>query len=185
MIVVVYGSSTNNTKDAATLIAETLRSKTTLPVDLIDVAILKRDLRPLLAYWVWIIGCPTWNIGELQDDWYDAFPQFDQLDLHGTIVALFGFGDQQGYPDTFQDALGLIGRKVRERGATIIGRWPTAGYDFYHSLGVEDGMFFGLALDYENEDDKTTDRIQTWVNQLLDELVPRFEQAPSGGAIAG
>lgn len=185
MIAVVYGSSTNNTKDAATLIAETLRAKTTLPVDLIDVATLKRDLRPLLAYWIWIIGCPTWNIGELQDDWYDAFPQLDQLDLHGTIVALFGFGDQQGYPDTFQDALGIIGRKVRERGATIIGQWPTAGYDFYHSLGVENGKFFGLALDYENEDELTAPRIHTWIDQLLKELIPYAERAASSGAAAG
>lgn len=170
MIAVVYGSSTDNTKGAASLIANMLRAKTTVPVDLIDVATVKRDLRPLLRYWVWIIGCPTWNIGELQDDWYDAFPLLDQLDLQGTIVALFGFGDQQGYPDTFQDALGILGRKVRERGATIIGRWPIDGYDFFHSLGVEDGMFFGLALDYENEDEKTIGRLQAWVDQLLSEL---------------
>ena len=170
MIAVVYGSSTDNTRDAAEAIAAALRERCDAPVNLLDVATLKRDLSPLLRYDTLVLGCPTWNIGELQDDWYDAFPLLERLDWSGKRVALFGCGDQQGYPDSFQDALGIIGRAVRERGATIVGWWPVAGYDFYESLGVEDKHFFGLALDHDNEAQLTAGRIARWVVQLAAEL---------------
>jgi len=177
MIAIVYGSSTDNTKDAAYMIAASLRMRTPTPIEVIDAVTIKDDLRALLAYRTLLIGCSTWNIGELQDDWYDAFPQLEQLDFTGITVALFGFGDQQGYPDTFQDALGILGRCLCERGATIVGRWPTAGYDFYESVGVEDDLFFGLALDYENEANQTTPRIRAWVDQLVTELALEPEHA--------
>jgi flavodoxin I len=170
MIAIVYGSSTENTKDAAERIAEQLRARVDVPITLIDVATIKRDLRPLLGYRALIVGCPTWNVGELQDDWADALPHLAGLELTGVPVALFGCGDQQVYPDSFQDALGIIGRALRERGATLVGRWSAAGYDFYESLGVEDGAFLGLALDHENEAELTGPRIQAWVTQLADEL---------------
>ncbi len=122
MIAIVYGSSTDATRDAANRIAARLRKQISTPIEIIDVADIKEDLSSLAAYPILLLGCPTWNIGELQDDWYDAFPQLDSLDLSGTTVALFGCGDQQGYPDNFQDALGILGRKVLERGAVIVGR---------------------------------------------------------------
>ncbi|MCS6880300.1 MAG: flavodoxin [Oscillochloridaceae bacterium] len=172
MIAIVYGSSTDNTRGAALDIADTLRKQVSTPIDVFDVAAIKEDLRPLLNYRVLLLGCPTWNVGELQDDWYDAFPQLDDLDFEGITAALFGCGDQRDYPDNFQDALGILGRKLRERGATIIGRWPTDGYDFYESAGVEDGMFFGLALDEINQTELSGERIRTWVTQIVAELNP-------------
>jgi flavodoxin I len=177
MIALVYGSSTDNTRGAALKIANALRKQISTPVDVFDVATVKQDLHPLLDYRVLLLGCPTWNVGELQDDWYDAFPQLDELDFQGVTVALFGCGDQRDYPDNFQDALGILGRKLRERGATIIGRWPTDGYDFYESLGVEDGLFFGLALDENNEPELSDERIRTWVSQLVAELSPTLLEA--------
>lgn len=170
MIAIVYGSSTDATRDAANRIAARLGKQISAPIEIIDVATIKDDLSSLTSYPILLLGCPTWNIGELQDDWYDAFPQLDNLDLSGKTVALFGCGDQQGYPDNFQDALGILGRKVLERGAVIVGRWPTEGYDFFESQGVEDGKFFGLALDDMNEPRLTDTRIDGWVNLLLGEL---------------
>jgi flavodoxin I len=172
MIAIVYGSSTDNTRGAALDIAEVLRKQISTPIEVFDVATIKANLHALLNYRVLLLGCPTWNVGELQDDWYDAFPQLDGLDFQGVTVALFGCGDQRDYPDNFQDALGILGRKLLERGATIIGRWPADGYDFYESLGVEDGLFFGLALDENNEPELSATRIRTWVTQLVAELSP-------------
>ncbi|NTW02673.1 MAG: flavodoxin [Oscillochloris sp.] len=170
MIAVVYGSSTENTKEVAQTITTALRQRVSLQVDLIDVATIKKDLTSLLNYQVLLLGCPTWNIGELQDDWYDAFPLLDTLDLSDTFVALFGCGDQHNFPDNFQDAIGILGIKARERGATLIGRWPTDGYDFDESQAVEEGVFIGLALDEDNQSDLTPSRIQSWVEQLVCEL---------------
>ncbi|NCC31658.1 MAG: flavodoxin [Chloroflexia bacterium] len=172
MIAIVYGSSTDNTRGAALTIADVMRTQINAPLDVFDVATIKENLSTLLRYRVLLLGCPTWNVGELQDDWYDAFPYLDTVDFQDITVALFGCGDQRDYPDHFQDALGILGRKLRERGATIIGRWPIDGYDFYDSVGVEDGLFFGLALDEINEPELSAGRIRTWVAQLVAELNP-------------
>ena len=92
------------------------------------------------------------------------------LRLDGKPVALFGSGDAFCYPDTFQDAMGILGNDMRQRGARLIGRWPTDGYTFNTSRGVEDGMFLGLALDTDDSWTLTRSRIATWSAQLLAEL---------------
>jgi hypothetical protein len=35
---------------------------------------------------------------------------------------------------------------------------------------VEDGMFMGLALDDENESERTPEKISAWIWQLIDEF---------------
>ncbi len=117
-----------------------------------------------------ILGCPTWYVGDLQDDWDAHFKELDALDLTGKQVALFGTGDQVCYSDTFGDALGILGSKCRERSAQIVGWWPTKGYDFSESKGVEDGLFFGLALDDDTQHRLSGARIQAWVAQLAAEF---------------
>jgi len=77
--------------------------------------------------------------------------RLDELDLTGKKVALYGLGDQVGYPEWFLDAMGYLHSKLLERGATAVGYWPTDGYEFEGSKALtEDGsQFVGLALDYE------------------------------------
>lgn len=43
-----------------------------------------------------IFSVPTYNIGELQDDWYLSYDKLDTLALLGCRVAIFGLGDQYG-----------------------------------------------------------------------------------------
>jgi flavodoxin I len=117
-----------------------------------------------------IIGCPTWNIGQLQEDWDVVHNQLDSLDFSGQKIAIFGLGDQYDYPDNFCDAIGILGRKFIEQGAELVGYTSTDGYQFSYSLGVEDGMFMGLALDEMNESERTPERLSDWVWQLVDEF---------------
>lgn len=162
-----YGSSTGNTEQAARQIQQAFDALQPGMVTMIDV--MSKDLSRMPTFATLIIGVPTWDIGELQSDWDDCLPQFDELDLHGTQVALFGLGDESGYPDTYQDAIGILARKARERGAEIVGRWPTDGYDFDASLAVEDGQFLGLALDDDTAPELTSGRITQWVQQVAAE----------------
>ena len=53
------------------------------------------------------------------------------------------------------------------RGAELVGFTDASGYQYDHSLAVEDGVFLGLALDDDNEADQTEDRIRDWVLQLM------------------
>ena len=84
---------------------------------------------------------------------------------------MFGAGDQEGYANSFQDALGILGRELRARGAKIVGQWATDGYTFSESQDLDDnGKFFALALDYDNQDKLTNPRIETWVQQIIAEM---------------
>lgn len=124
----------------------------------------------MLEYDTLIIGCPTWNVGQLQEDWDVVYDRLDDLDFSGKRIAIFGLGDQYDYPDNFCDAIGILGRKFIERGAELVGYTATDGYQFSYSLGVEDGMFMGLALDEMNEPERTPERLSEWIWQLVDEF---------------
>jgi flavodoxin I len=124
----------------------------------------------LADYSTLIIGCPTWNIGEMQSDWEGLYEELDEVDFNGKTVAYFGPGDQVGYADNFQDAMGILEEKISSLGAKTIGHWPTDGYDFTESRAVKNGKFVGLALDEDNQSDLTDQRIKAWTTQLKLEL---------------
>ena len=118
-----------------------------------------------------IIGCPTWDIGELQSDWSGFYSEeLDNVKFTGKKVAYFGTGDQIGYADNFQDAMGILEEKITGLGGTTIGSWSTEGYDHEDSKAVKDGKFVGLALDDDNQSELTDGRIKEWVKQLKTEF---------------
>lgn len=119
-----------------------------------------------------IMGIPTWDYGELQEDWEDIWDELDDLKLKGKKVALYGLGDQIGYPEWFLDAMGYLHKKLKDRDATFVGYWKNEGYDFEKSqaLTKDSSKFVGLALDDENEFDKTQERIDAWCNQIMYEF---------------
>jgi flavodoxin I len=131
----------------------------------------KVELTDFEGYNYIIIGYPTWNVGELQSDWEDFYDQLDNIDFSGKKVAYFGEGDQVGYPDTFQDAMGILEEKVSELGGETVGYWSTDGYEFTDSKALRDGKFVGLALDEDNQSELTNERIKAWVFQLQQEFV--------------
>lgn len=163
-----YGSTSGNTRQVAQLIQEAFAHSGQAQVELLDVA--NFYLEEMLAFDALILGIPTWNIGQLQKDWEQVYAEFDQLDLTNKQVALFGLGDQQGYPDTFGDALFFLASKVQERGGQLVGRWSIAGYTFRQSWAVEGDHFLGLLLDEENQADLTPARVARWVTQLVAEF---------------
>lgn len=158
-LAIVYGSSTGNTKDAAEAIAEAIG----MEADVLDVA----SVEPanLNKYDKLILGTSTWGSGELQDDW-DAFDWSD-VDFSGKTVALFGLGDQESYSDEYCDALIHLYDEAKKKGANIVGSCSTEGYNFEESQAVNDeGNFVGLALDYDNEEDLSGERIEKWVASI-------------------
>ncbi len=84
-------------------------------------------------YDVLILGIPTWDFGEIQEDWEAVWEQLDTLDLEGKIVALYGMGDQLGYGEWFLDALGMLHDKLATKGVKFVGYWPTEGYGVHQS----------------------------------------------------
>ncbi|MEA1064036.1 flavodoxin FldB [Erwinia sp. HR93] len=162
-----YGSSTCYTEMAAEKIRDIIGSQHITLHNLKDVA-------PALMeqYDALILGIPTWDFGELQEDWETVWPQLDALDLKGKPVALYGMGDQLGYGEWFLDALGMLHEKLTPSGAHFIGYWPTSGYEFSSQKPlIADGtQFVGLALDETNQYDLSEKRIQRWCEQIMREM---------------
>lgn len=157
-----YGSTTGTTEIVAEKIQAAWQAQQGSSFPLTNISDLAAP-EDLLAFDHLILGVPTWNIGKLQDDWAIFLPHMDEMDLTGKRVALFGVGDQYGYPENFQDALGILGDKLRERGALLVGLWDVDGYEFDYSAGVENGRFLGLAIDERNQPELTEPRIQQWI----------------------
>ena len=109
-------------------------------------------------------------IGVLIDDWDSVFLKFKELDFKGKTAAFFGCGDQVGYSDNFLDAIGLLAKPFMEKGGTLIGRWPTEGYEFDESLALDNGEFLGLGLDNDNQEDQTEERLLIWAELIRDEF---------------
>lgn len=162
VISIFYGTITGNTERAADLIRRRLGPE----VRMFDIS--EVELEDVLRADVLLFGAPTWNIGELPDDWVYFLPRLDGLDLTGKRVALFGLGDARGYPKNFLDALGLIWGELKQLGAPeLVGVWPTKDYDFIDSAGlIDEDHFIGLGLDVDNEPDKHEARIDAWLRQI-------------------
>lgn len=162
-----YGSSTCYTEMAGERIRDIIGSER---VDLFNIA--ETPLETLREYRYLILGIPTWDYGELQEDWENLWDDLDNVDLSDCIVALYGLGDQVGYPDWFQDALGFLWAKVVQLGATTVGLWPNEGYQYIDSkaLTIDGSHFLGLALDDESQLDLTEERLQQWCAQVLHEF---------------
>jgi flavodoxin I len=161
---IFYGSTDGNTERVVGQIAEAFGDDS---VDLHNVqSATADDLQPYVNV---VLACPTWEIGQLQEDWESFIDEIEAVDFNGKRVTYLGLGDADGYPDTFQDAMGIIHAKVG-KGCSFVGMWPTEGYNFEASKGVVDGKFLGLALDEDNQKDLTPERIKAWVEQLRAEF---------------
>ena len=117
-----------------------------------------------------IIGSPTWDIGELQSDWDGFFEELDNIDFSGKKVAYFGTGDQIGYSENFQDAMGILEEKISSLGGKTVGYWSTDGYEHESSKADKGGKFVGLALDEDNQSELTESRIKEWATQIKSEF---------------
>lgn len=134
----------------------------------------KADPDAFAAYDFLILGTPTLGSGELpglsadaqEESWEEFLPKIEDKDFAGTTIALFGLGDQEGYPDEFVDGLAHLYDFFSDRGATLVGTWPTDGYSFNTSQAVVDDAFVGLALDLDNQADQTDERLAAWLSQI-------------------
>ena len=157
-----YGSTTCYTEMAAEKIQGKLDELFDAPV--VEVHNIKDvNLAQIQAYDFLIFGISTWDFGELQEDWESHWEDLEQQDLTGKVLACFGLGDQEGYTEWFQDALGMLHDLALSKGAKPIGYWPNGDdYEFEASkaLTADESHFVGLALDDESQYDLSEQRNQ-------------------------
>lgn len=165
-----YGSTTGMTEDVAYQIETYAGEKhdiTLVPINIIDLD----DPKDMFLYKRIILGIPTWNYGEYQDDWELVVDKIASADLSDTIIAIFGLGDQVGYPEYYLDAMGMLAEQLASQGANFVGEWPAEDYKFESSKALKDnGCFIGLGLDEDSEPEKTQARLEAWLDQVLPQL---------------
>ena len=124
----------------------------------------------LEKYDTFIVSAPTWFDGELPNYWDEFVPDLEEMDLSKKIFAIFGLGDQKGYPENYCDAIGLLASILEDCGAKLVGETSVEGYTYESSKAQRGDVFVGLALDQENQARLTNGRIAKWVEQLKTEF---------------
>jgi flavodoxin I len=157
-----------NSKKTAKIAGVIHNAFTGIDVQLIDVDDVKAE--QFLDYDNLILGVPTWFDGELPNYWDELLPALEDIDFSNKKIAVFGLGDQKGYPENFCDAIGIMATFFEEKGALIIGKFPVDGYTFERSKAVREGQFLGLPLDQENQARLTNGRIELWVATLKNQI---------------
>lgn len=158
---IFYGSTNGDTENVAQKIATRLGIG---KEDIHNVA--NTQPNAVEPYEVLLLGCSTWGVGEMQDDWNDFLFKLKDLDLKSKTVALFGCGDSVSFGGSFCDALGVIYKELQRTGCTFTGEVTPSGYNFDNSEAMIDGKFVGLPIDEMNEQDKTDERINNWTEEL-------------------
>ncbi|QPK64775.1 flavodoxin [Methylomonas sp. LL1] len=166
---IFFGTDTGNSRKVAKTIHKQLGDLADKPFN-----VNKASIDDLLAYDVLIIGTPTYGEGELPgltagtstESWEEFLPNLTGADLSGKTVALYGLGDQAGYPGNFVDALGMLYDAFADCGASFVGFTSTEGYDFTSSKAVMDDQFVGLVLDEDNQKELSDQRLQDWLKQI-------------------
>lgn len=134
----------------------------------------RTEVEDFMSYDYLILGTPTLGDGLLpgksadleQESWEEFLPKLEDQDFTGKTIAIYGLGDQIGYPLEYVNAIFFLWEFFDARGATIVGAWPTDGYGFEDSLAVVDGEFLGLALDLDNEAALTDERLNGWLKLI-------------------
>lgn len=160
-----YSFNTNKTAKIAERILEEFKD---FPIEAVNAETVTKE--QIVAYDNLILGVPTWFDGELPNYWDEFVPDLEDIDVSNKRIALFGLGDQVGYPENFLDAVGLMAEILEIQGGTIVGLTSTEGYTFEKSAALRGDKFLGLAIDFENQAGKNKERVKNWVNQLKEEF---------------
>lgn len=160
-----YSFNSRKTAKIAGVIHNSFSGDDVQPVNVDEV-----KLEHFLEFENLIIGAPTWFDGELPNYWDELLPGLEDFDFSNKKIAVFGLGDQKGYPENFCDAIGIMATFFEEKGALIVGQVSLEGYTFEGSKAVKNDKFLGLALDQENQARLTNGRIENWVANLRNEF---------------
>ena len=162
---IIYSYNTKKTGKIATLIQEGFEDST---IEMLNAEEITEDI--FLSFDHIIMGVATWFDGELPNFWDEFVPALEELDLTGKKIALFGLGDQKGYPENFLDGVGIMAGILETQGATLVGFTSSEGYEFESSKALRNDVFMGLAIDYENQGSMNMERVAAWVEQLKKEF---------------
>jgi flavodoxin I len=158
------GTESGNTKSVTDKLAALLKVSSN---DVINIADASVEL--LSKYDRLIFGTSSWGIGGAHYDWENFVDLLSDVDYSNKKVAMFALGDQEKYPESFVDGMGLIYLRLNAKDC-VVGFTPVEGYKYYFSMAEREGHFVGLALDDDTQPELTEPRLKAWVSQLKNEF---------------
>ncbi len=162
---IIYSYNTQKSKKVAEKVIEAWGEK---EIEAVNAEELSTEV--LENYDTFIVSAPTWFDGELPNYWDEFVPDLEEMDLSNKAFAIFGLGDQKGYPENYCDAIGLLAEILEECGAKLVGETSVNGYTYESSKAQRGDKFVGLALDQENQARLTKGRVAKWIEQLKSEF---------------
>ena len=157
---IFYGSNTGKTAAIAEEIEFNLRKDN---YEIINVA---EGIKKMPEFKNLILLTPTYGVGEVQEDWANVMSQFEKIDFTGKKVAIAGLGNQFAFGESFVGGMRVLYDVVVKNGGEIIGFTSNEGYHYEESEAVIDDKFVGLAIDENNQDDETPERVMNWIAEL-------------------
>jgi flavodoxin I len=144
-------------------------------VDVIPVGKVKKGELDIYKQMIFIgstVGADHWTNEIIVDEWQEFFNENDEISFENKKLAIVGLGNSVIYPEHFADGMAHLYKKITERKGKVLGFVDSKDYDFTDSEALnEDGFFCGLAIDEDNEEELTTERLEKWIAILK----PDFE----------
>ncbi len=169
-IVLLYWGKGGNVENAAHKVYEKFDSDT---IDIFDLVSFNIDTIKDYSHMILghsTVGAEDWMDAKADNEWNNFFRKLEKIEKPEITASSFCLGDQILYPDHFVDSLGVYKEEMDNAGIPIIGQWSTEGYRFSDSDGEENGMFYGLALDMDNEFKLSEERIEKWTKELKSKI---------------
>ncbi len=166
--VLIFWPKGGNVENAANLIAKEYGDINVKPINEVNADTFLQHDKFIIGGST--LGAETWEGTQNESPWNSFFSDVKKHDFSSKKVALFGLGDQVLWSTNFVDGLAIIHNAFVKAKAKIVGKWPTKGYDFTDSQAVDGDNFVGLALDDDQQEELTDERVKVWVKQIKKEF---------------
>ena len=157
---IFYGSNTGKTAAIAEEIEFNLRKDNYETINVAD------GIDKISEFKNLILLTPTYGVGEVQEDWAAVMPQLEKIDFTGKKVAVAGLGNQFAFGESFVGGMRVLYDIVIKNSGEVIGFTSNEGYRYEESNAVIGNQFVGLAIDENNQDDETPERVMNWISEL-------------------
>lgn len=113
------------------------------------------------------VGTDHWSNEVIVDEWPEFFAKNKDIGFANKKVAIVGLGNSLLYPEHFADGIAILHERIKQQNGEVLGAVSAEGYDFTDSEALNDeGIFCGLPIDEDNEDELTTPRLENWISIL-------------------
>lgn len=113
------------------------------------------------------VGADHWSNETVLNEWPGFFARIAGVSFEDKKVAIVGLGNSVLYPEHFADGMAYLHKEITAKNAQVFGFVDSEGYTFEDSEAVNDeGVFCGLPLDEDNEEELTDERLEGWLSRL-------------------